>query len=121
MLCVIPLNRPRLDASSQAAARGAELFASSGCARCHGPEGVGGERGPDLQLVRKRMNARQMTHQIHDGGQGMPPYGEALNDAQIADLVAYLRKKRKHIVPTPPSTPGQPAAAGAQPAPSDTH
>jgi mono/diheme cytochrome c family protein len=93
-------------AGSDARERGSELFATRGCVFCHGPAGVGGGRGPDLQLVRKRLTADQMTHQIHDGGKGMPPFGEVLTTPEISDLVTYLRAKRKFIkVPPPPEAP----------------
>lgn len=85
-------------AGSKSKARGAELFATHGCAHCHGPSGIGGREGPDLQLVRKRLNKSQINLQIHNGGKSMPPYGDQLSSAQIDDLIAYLRAKRKVIV-----------------------
>ena len=86
-------------ASSKSKARGAELFATHGCAYCHGPSGIGGRGGPDLQLVRNRLKKSQISLQIHNGGKGMPAYGDQLSSAQIDDLIAYLRAKRKVIVP----------------------
>jgi mono/diheme cytochrome c family protein len=91
----------QVSASSDSKARGAELFATHGCAHCHGPAGVGGHQGPDLQLVRKRLNKDQVTHQIHDGGKSMPGFGDILSSDQIDDLVSYLRAKRKVIVVAP--------------------
>jgi len=104
-------------ANSKAKARGAEVFATHGCAHCHGPAGVGGIKGPDLQLVRKRMNKEQIRHQIHDGGKSMPAYGDMLTSPQINDLIAYLRAKRKVIVVAakPPATPPIPAEAQSDP------
>ena len=97
---------PSVSAGSNAKQRGAELFATHGCAHCHGPAGVGGGRGPDLQLVRKRMNKEQIAHQIHDGGMSMPSFANSLTDPEIQDLVAYLRAKRKLIrVPAAPHPP----------------
>jgi mono/diheme cytochrome c family protein len=94
-----------VSASSGAKDRGAQLFATKGCVHCHGKQGVGGGKGPDLQLVRKRLKAPAITRQIHDGGKEMPAFGESLTAAQIKDLVAYLRAKRKIIVsPPPPAT-----------------
>jgi len=99
---------PSVSAGSSAKQRGAELFAQHGCAHCHGPAGVGGGRGPDLQLVRKRMDEEQIAHQIHDGGMSMPSFANSLTDPEIQDLVAYLRAKRKFVKipaashPTPP-------------------
>jgi mono/diheme cytochrome c family protein len=103
-----------VSAGSKAKMRGAELFATNGCAHCHGTAGVGGPKGPDLQLVRKRMKKAQIAQQIHDGGKSMPPYGDMLSSAQINDLVAYLRAKRKVIAPAP-----KPPAPAAAPAASD--
>lgn len=82
-------------------AHGAELFATKGCEFCHGKAGIGGGRGPDLQLVRKRKTVEEMTHQIHDGGKGMPPFGEQLTSDEINDLVTFLRAKRKFVVVPP--------------------
>jgi len=36
-----------------------------------------------------------MVVQIHNGGKEMPAFGDQLSKAQIDDLVAYLRSKRK--------------------------
>jgi mono/diheme cytochrome c family protein len=91
---------PAVSAGSKAKMRGKELFAAQGCSHCHGPAGVGGAEGPDLQLVRKRMKKAQIAQQIHDGGKSMPAYGDLLSEAQISDLVAYLRAKRK-LIPVP--------------------
>jgi mono/diheme cytochrome c family protein len=99
------LHQPKtVTADSTARARGAELFAARGCAHCHGTDGVNGEIGPDLQLVRKRMNAARVFTQIHDGSKDMPAFADSLSTPQIGDLVAYLRTKRKHIIPPPPPT-----------------
>ena len=96
-------------ADSSAHARGAELFATHGCSHCHGKDGVNGELGPDLQRVRNRMNASQITRQIREGSKGMPVFGpDQLTDAQVSDLVVYLRTKRKTFVPPPPVAPPPP-------------
>jgi mono/diheme cytochrome c family protein len=106
-----------VSAGSKPKQRGAELFAQHGCAHCHGPAGVGGGKGPDLQLVRKRMNKDEITHQIHDGGMSMPAFANSLTDPQIQDLVAYLRAKRKLIpVPaTPHPAPPAPTSTDSDP------
>jgi mono/diheme cytochrome c family protein len=104
-------------ASSKAKERGAALFATRGCAHCHGPAGVGGAKGPDLQLVRKRMNKAQIREQIMDGGKSMPEFGDMLTSPEISDLVAYLRARRKVIVVTPKPIVAapKPAAASSDP------
>ena len=94
-----------VEAGSTPKDRGAELFATRGCEFCHGKAGVGGGRGPDLQLVRKRRTADEMAKQIHDGGKGMPPFAELLTAPEIDDLVAYLRAKRKFVKVPPPAAP----------------
>jgi ubiquinol-cytochrome c reductase cytochrome b subunit len=88
-------------AGSDAQEHGRALFADKGCAHCHGPNGVGGGKGPDLQLVRTRRTREAMITQIHDGGKQMPPFGEELSQRDIEDLVAFLRARRA-IVPVPP-------------------
>ena len=104
----------RVLAASDAEKRGRELFATKGCAHCHGPEGIGGRKGPDLQLVRKRRTADSMITQIHDGGKEMPPFGDELSTQEIDDLVAFLRAKRKVVAVAPkPAETAPPAAAGS--------
>ncbi len=71
---------------------------------------MGGEIGPDLQLVRRRMKAEAIAKQIHDGGQAMPAFGDSLTSEEIDDLVAYLRAKRKIVrVPDKPVAPANPS------------
>jgi mono/diheme cytochrome c family protein len=106
---------PTVSAGSSAKKRGAELFATNGCAHCHGPAGVGGGKGPDLQLVRKRLTKDQITAQIHKGGLEMPAFKDTLTDPQIQDLVAYLCAKRKFV-----KVAGAPHPAPATPAATDT-
>jgi mono/diheme cytochrome c family protein len=101
---VLAPQRP-VSAASKARARGAEVFNTHSCAKCHGTNGVNGDRAPDLQEVRKRMNAAAIANQIRNGGKGMPPFGDQLSDREVEDLVAYLRTKRKVIIPPPPAAP----------------
>lgn len=91
-------------ASADAQRHGRELFATKGCAHCHGPNGVGGGKGPDLQLVRARRSRESMITQIHDGGKQMPPFADELSAQEIEDLVAFLRAKRKIVPMTPKPT-----------------
>ncbi len=110
LLGIAGLPTARVVAGSSAADRGRELFNTRGCAHCHGTDGIGGGRGPDLQLVRKRLKAPAMELQIHDGGQGMPAFGDELKAAEIGDLVTYLRARRRSIVPAPAAPKPTPAA-----------
>jgi mono/diheme cytochrome c family protein len=90
---------------------GAVLFLQQDCAHCHGPEGIGGKKAPPLTNLHKNKvwTREKITHQILNGGLKMPPFGDSLTDAQIAQLVAYLTAKHK---PSPPP-PGAPTQAPA--------
>jgi mono/diheme cytochrome c family protein len=85
---------------------GAVLFQNKGCAHCHGAGGSGGKKGPDLTNIRKNKlwPPAKITAQILNGGPKMPPFGDSLTDPEIAQVVAYLRAKRRPI-PPPTSTP----------------
>jgi mono/diheme cytochrome c family protein len=96
-------------AGPSAKSRGAELFAAKGCVHCHGPAGVGGGKGPDLQRVRERRNREAIVTQIHDGGKAMPSFGDGLSYKEISDLASFLRARRKFIV-VPTKPPVKPAA-----------
>jgi ubiquinol-cytochrome c reductase cytochrome b subunit len=72
-------------------ARGASIFAASGCSHCHSIRNVGGHKGPDLSGVGRRLEKDQMRKQIVTGSKRMPPFGETLQEAEIADVIAYLR------------------------------
>jgi mono/diheme cytochrome c family protein len=84
---------------------GASLFQNKGCAHCHGPGGSGGKKGPDLANLRKDKvwTPAKITHQILNGGQKMPAFSDSLTDAEIAQLVAYLRAKHRPAPPPAPS------------------
>jgi ubiquinol-cytochrome c reductase cytochrome b subunit len=91
-----------LDPQSEAVKAGAVLFGKSGCTFCHGLAGAGTERAPSLRDVSSRRNDEQIRRQIHDGGQMMPPFGEALTEDEIAQLSAFLQAKDAwNLVPPP--------------------
>ena len=85
---------------------GAILFRDTGCAHCHGVGGIGGKKAPSLVGIRADKNwpPPKITSQILNGGQKMPPFGDSLTDPQIAQLVAYVRAKKR---PIPPPLPAQ--------------
>lgn len=102
-------------ASSDSQRAGAEVFSTSGCAHCHGADGQGGEKGPNLHNLRKKEHADKIRDQIVNGGNGMPPFGDALKPEQISQLVDFLRAK-KWITP-PPTHEAVPAPAPPSDAP----
>jgi mono/diheme cytochrome c family protein len=91
---------------------GGKLYASEGCANCHGPEGRG-DVGPDLHDVlktfpacetqvewvslgsarwaRDRGSAYGATHKPVHGG--MPGFGARLPEDQIRKIVSFTRSR----------------------------
>ena len=89
---------------SDAKKSGATLFHEKGCEHCHGVNGRGGELGPDLSTVGKRLKKQQIEHQIHDGGAAMPAFRDVLQPDEIKDLVEFLHAKRKAPKNAAPAT-----------------
>lgn len=79
--------------NSSGAAQGKKIFAST-CAQCHGLDGKGSERAPNIadRASVQRLSDEQIFHIIENGvpGAGMPAF-HALQSAQIRAVVAYLR------------------------------
>lgn len=89
-------------ASAGNAAEGQKVFADK-CVRCHGDDGSGNTvLGKPLGAMDLRSAAvqaltdAQIYTQIDKGKLNMPPFGGALNQTQINDLIAYVRKLGKH-------------------------
>jgi mono/diheme cytochrome c family protein len=90
---------------------GATLFHEKGCEHCHGVDGRGGELGPDLSTVGKRLNKQKIELQIRNGGAAMPAFGDVLQPDEIKALVDFLHAKRKapkqaalpKVAPSPPT------------------
>ena len=75
-------------AGADARARGASLYVTRGCAGCHALEGRGGPVGPSLAGVDPEI----VPQRVREGPVGMPRFSATgLTDAEIADIVAYLR------------------------------
>lgn len=75
---------------------GKSLFKAN-CVVCHGDDGAGTATGralnaPDLhsEAVQKLTDA-QITDQINNGKNNMPPFRNSLSQAQIKQLVSYVR------------------------------
>ena len=108
-VCLVAASSTSLFAANTKSAEeaGAVLFRDKGCAYCHGAGGSGGHRGPDLSGLRtdKLWPPEKISHQILNGGQKMPPFGDSLTDQEIAELVAYLRAKHRPVPPPAQNTP----------------
>jgi mono/diheme cytochrome c family protein len=73
---------------------GAALFVDNGCQHCHAIHRNGGDKGPDLSGIGRKLNKTQIRTQILQGGRQMPPFGEILKESEVDDLVAYLHSCR---------------------------
>lgn len=77
-------------------AGGAQTYKSN-CVVCHGADGTGTPTGkslmaPDLHSdAVQKMTVAQMTTQVSDGKNNMPPFKSTLSEEQIKDVVAYVR------------------------------
>lgn len=71
--------------------QGALVFQNKQCRNCHQIGGVGGERGPALDLIATRMSYDQLIRQVLQGGGNMPAFGKALTPPQTTALVSFLR------------------------------
>ena len=85
---------------AKAAEDGASLFKAN-CVVCHGADGSGTPTGKSLKAPDLRSDAvqkltdQQITDQIENGKNNMPPFKGTLNDAQIKALVAYVHTLKK--------------------------
>lgn len=84
---------PHDNSKNAGANRGKQTFSSS-CAQCHGLDGKGSERAPNIvdRPSIQRSSDSQIFHIIENGvpGTGMPAF-HSLEPSQIRAVVAYLR------------------------------
>ena len=85
--------------SEDARQRGAAVFQSKGCERCHSILGVGGDRAPDLGRVGQRKTPSQIRMQVENGGHGMPPFGKVLSKDEVKDVVRFLASCKSETAP----------------------
>ena len=90
--------------ASSAEMAGAILFRDKGCPQCHGADGKGTKKGPDLTGLPTDAfwTPAKITSQILDGGQKMPPFSDTVTDEEAAQLVAFLKSKDKPVPPPAP-------------------
>lgn len=80
------------------AARGEAAYAQLGCKGCHGAKGEKDTAGPDLFAVQWGDHRRQLARETILNGKldhkpPMPSYKGKVDDAKIADLLAYFAQK----------------------------
>ena len=72
---------------------GADVFRNV-CAACHQPDAkgaVGAGAYPPLTADKKLVSTEFMLTVLFRGLKGMPPVGDMMSDAQVADVVNYVR------------------------------
>jgi cytochrome c oxidase cbb3-type subunit III len=88
-----PRQNPGQKVIQQVSTRGKQTFAST-CANCHGLDGRGGERAPNIAENPKvqRLPDAQIEHIIENGvpGTGMPAF-RSLETTDVKAVVIYLR------------------------------
>jgi mono/diheme cytochrome c family protein len=77
------------------ASTGAEVY-DTVCAGCHMPLGKGAAGGgsyPALAANKNLASATYLVYTVINGRKGMPPFGNALDDVQIAQVTNYIRSQ----------------------------
>jgi len=74
--------------------QGAMVFEQRGCINCHRIAGVGGQRGPDLTTVGRRLSTDELTWRVLNGGRNMPAYGATMTPQETAALVEFLSTRQ---------------------------
>lgn len=77
-------------AADEAVSEGARLFHQRGCQHCHAVEGTGGDYGPPLAGVMRRLPPGIVTTRIVEGFGDMPAYRGTLSGEELAAILAYL-------------------------------
>jgi ubiquinol-cytochrome c reductase cytochrome b subunit len=94
--------------------QGAIVFQSKQCRNCHAIAGVGGMRGPALDLVATRLTEDQLIRQVLQGGGNMPAYGKNLSPSETTALVQFL--ETLHPLNQPPAADASRQATVTEPA-----
>ncbi|HEY5055530.1 MAG TPA: PQQ-binding-like beta-propeller repeat protein [Acidobacteriaceae bacterium] len=93
-----------VQAAAQSAPKTAEQQFATTCAGCHGLDGKGAAKGPDIATLPKiaALSDAELERIIHDGvtGKGMPSMA-VLGDARIDELVLYLRMLQRQARTAP--------------------
>ena len=91
-------------AASAFAQQAGEATYKAKCAMCHGADGIGNTPVGKSMKVRSfkspedvKATDAELFKQTKDGVGKMPAYAGKLTDAQIQDLVAYIRSLQKYI------------------------
>ena len=85
---------PRTEIASDVRVTALQTFGDS-CAKCHSLAGKGGDIGPELTHIGRRLDEATIRRQIEDASainpeSDMPPFRGKLDEQQIAALATYL-------------------------------
>lgn len=110
--CFLPFCVSAFAQQNRGTAKGAALF-SQNCAACHGSDGGGGERAPNIATRHEivMLSDAQLNEIVSKGipSAGMPSFGY-LGDEQVGALVRYLRTLQGVGSNGSTPLPGDPAA-----------
>lgn len=89
-----PLEAQVVASTDPQVVHGAAVFHDRGCEFCHMIAGHGGERGPDLTHVARRLDRAQIESRILGGSTNMPAYVMTLPHSEVDDLIDFLETRR---------------------------
>ncbi|MEW6432124.1 MAG: cytochrome c [Myxococcota bacterium] len=69
------------------------------CWECHNGDGNGSGRGPGLALRVPKRSDERLAQVIRDGKGRMPGFKDELSEAEVAQLVSWLRAAFPHAGP----------------------
>lgn len=90
-----------LPGSIESRSRGNVLYAAN-CATCHGADGRGGDLGTNLVGRPVLYQPQEFVRVVRQGVRRMPGFAAALNRAQVAQILDWLREQR---YPSPSPSP----------------
>jgi ubiquinol-cytochrome c reductase cytochrome b subunit len=74
---------------------GSQLMYDKGCLFCHQINNMGGQRGPNLTFIEKRLTKSEITIRIVNGGSNMPAFGGSLSRTELNALVVFLLSDKR--------------------------
>lgn len=80
-----------------AAKEGEQLYHTLSCANCHGEHGEGTPQGIRIVSEDKPINDAVVMKQVHNGGADMPAFRDAISDAQITKIIAFMNSERDKL------------------------
>src|SRR3984957_11190756 len=89
-----PANSAAMSHSREYRVEGGPAIFRNVCAACHRPDAkgaVGAGAYPPLTADKKLVSTGFMLTVLFRGLNGMPPVGDMMSDAQVADVINYVR------------------------------